>query len=216
MSKPYTETDLSAQLTDDRTWRIREISDLKAAISRADQLSQKVLLRALITICYAHWEGYVRFAAAKYLEHIALRRFPLEQLNRQFTRNRFLRRLAALSVTKGSFAERCAIVDDILESAAEKFSRVDDDLISTRSNLSFEVFAEICSVCGVPAQEFQQDEVFIDVILLKRRNAIAHGEDTFVAIGDLELITMKSIALLRQFGEALENYSCLRKYRAAS
>jgi hypothetical protein len=66
VSKPYLEADFSTQITEDRSWRIREISDLKSAIARADDNLRRVLLRALITICYAHWEGYVRFAARKY------------------------------------------------------------------------------------------------------------------------------------------------------
>lgn len=216
MSKPYTEEDLSRQLVEDRTWRIREISDLKSAISRADQISQKVLLRALITICYAHWEGYVRFAARKYLEHIALRRFAFGQLDRQFTRNHFLPRLAALASSKGSFSERCSIVDEILDASARKFSRVDSDLVNTRSNLSFEVFSEICSVCGLSALDYADYEVFVDVILLKRRNSIAHGEDTFVGIEDLDMLTTRTIDIMRQFGDSLENQSYLKSYRAAS
>ena len=66
MSKPYSEADFSTQITQDRSWRLREISDLKTAIIRADDNLRRVLLRALITICYAHWEGYIRFAARKY------------------------------------------------------------------------------------------------------------------------------------------------------
>jgi hypothetical protein len=75
MSKPYSEDDFSAQITEDRSWRLKEISDLKDAASKADEKLQRVLLRALITICYAHWEGYIRFSARKYLEHVALRNF---------------------------------------------------------------------------------------------------------------------------------------------
>jgi hypothetical protein len=216
VSKPYTEEDLSRQLVEDRTWRIREISDLKTTISRADSVSQKVLLRALITICYAHWEGYVRFAARKYLEHVALRRFTFGELDRQFTRNHFLPRLAALAFSKGSFSERCSIIDDILDAPARRFSRIDSDLVNTRSNLSFEVFSEICLVCGVSAVEFADHEAFVDVFLLKRRNAIAHGEDTFVGIDDLDIVTTRTVDLMRQFGDALENHGYLKGYRAAS
>jgi hypothetical protein len=89
MSKPYSEADFSAQITQDRSWRLKEISDLKTAILRADDNLRRVLLRALIAICYAHWEGYVRFAARKYLEHVALRKFQYGDLNRQFLRNTF-------------------------------------------------------------------------------------------------------------------------------
>jgi len=110
MSKPYSEADFSSQITEDRSWRIREISDLKAAINKADSNLRRVLLRGLITICYAHWEGYVRFAARKYLEHVALRKFQYRQIDRQFLRNYFLPRLAALSTSKASLVERCGLL----------------------------------------------------------------------------------------------------------
>ncbi|MBK1854757.1 hypothetical protein JO972_07290 [Verrucomicrobiaceae bacterium 5K15] len=212
MSKPYSEADLSQLLTDDRTWRIREISDLKGAICRADAVSQRVLLRGLVAICYAHWEGYVRNASTKFLEHIALRKFKYDQLERQFTRNRFLPRLANLVATKGGFAERCELVDAILDCGAKRFSRVNADLINTKSNLNYEVFSDICNVCGVSMDGFSVHETFIDILLLKRRNSIAHGEDTFIAIDDLDEVAATTIELMRQFSHALENQACARTF----
>ena len=215
MSKPYTETDFSAQITEDRNWRMREISDLKVAIRRGDANLQKVLLRALIAICYAHWEGYIRFSAKKYLEHIALRKFKYEELDKQFVRNFFLPRLAALSISKTSILERCTLVDENLSLSDRRFSKVNDDLINTKANLNFEVFSDICLVCGVPARTFENKSTFIDVVLLKRRNAIAHGEDTFVALIELDEITNDTLGLMRAFGDELENHACLQAYKAA-
>lgn len=214
MSKPYTETDFSAQITEDRNWRMKEISDLKAAIRRGDANLQKVLLRALVAICYAHWEGYIRFSAKKYLEHVALRRFQYGELDRQYFRNLFLPRLAALSTSKTSISERCTLLDEILSSSDRRFSRVNDELINTKANLNFEVFTDICLVCGVPAHTFKDKSTFIDVLLLKRRNAIAHGEDTFVALSELDEITNDTLGLMRTFGDALENHAYLQTYKA--
>ena len=215
MSKPYSEEDFSSQITEDRSWRLREISDLKIAILRADNNLRRVLLRALITICYAHWEGYIRFAARKYLEHVALRRLQYGDLDRQFFRNYFLPRLLAISASKASIAEYCGLVDEILDSADRRFSRVNEDLISTKANLNFSVFSDICLVCGVPTQSFTDKATFVDVVLLKRRNAIAHGEDTFVEIEDLDEITNETVAIMRGFGDALENHVYLREYKVA-
>jgi len=205
MSKPYTDADFSAQIIEDRNWRIREISDLKSAIKRGDAGLRRVLLRALVTLSYAHWEGCVRFAAKKYLEHVALRRIQYGELDPQFFRNYFLPRLAALSSSRASVADRCAIVDDILNSSTARFSRVNDDLVNTKANLNFDVFADICIVCGVAPEAFADKATFIDVVLLKRRNAIAHGEDTFVAVDDLDEI--------RTFGDTLENHVVLQTYK---
>lgn len=214
MSKPYSEADFSEQITADRSWRLKEISDLKTAVVKADSNLSRVLLRALVTICYAHWEGYVRFAARKYLEHVALRKLHYKDLNCQFFRNYFLPRLAALSTSNTSLEERCTLVDEILNSSEHRFSRVNEDLISTKANLSFEVFSDICLVCSVPAPIFADKATFIDVLLLKRRNAIAHGEDTFVEMEDLDELANETVTIMRTFGDALENHVYLKEYKS--
>lgn len=188
---------------------------MKTAIVRADVNLRRVLLRGLITICYAHWEGYVRFAGRKYLQHVALRKFQYGDLDRQFLRNYFLPRLAALSTSKASITERCVLVDEILNSSDRRFARVNEDLVNTKANLSFDVFTDICLVCCVPTAVFIDKATFIDVFLLKRRNAIAHGEDTFVKIEDLEQLTNETVAIMRAFGDALENHVYLKDYKSA-
>lgn len=215
MSKPFSEEEFSEQITLDRTWRLREISDLKNAVIKADENLRRVLLRALITVCYAHWEGYVRFAGRKYLEHVALRKFQYGDLDRQFLRNYFLPRLAALATSKTSIAQRSALVDEILSSSNRRFSRVDEKIINTKANLNSEVLAEICLICCVPPKPFADKATFIDVILLKRRNMIAHGEETFVAIEDLDELTNETVSIMRAFGDALENHVYLKDYKLA-
>ncbi len=181
---------------------------------RADENLRRVLLRALITICYAHWEGYVRFSARKYLEHVALRKFQYGELDRQFLKNYFLPRLGALSTSRTSLTERCMLVDEILGSSVRRFSRVNEDLVNTKANLNFDVFTDICLVCGVPIRSFVDKATFVDVLLLKRRNAIAHGEDTLVGIEDLDKLTNETVAVIRAFGDALENNVYLKGYKA--
>jgi hypothetical protein len=215
VSKPYSEDDFSAQVTEDRNWRMKEISDLKAAIRQGDKGAQRVLLRALVTICYAHWEGYVRFVAKKYLEHVALRKFQYSQLGPQFFKNYFLPRLASTASGKLSITERCLLVEEILTSSDRRFSRVNEDLINTKANLNSEVFSDICVVCGISAEAFSQRTTFIDVVLLKRRNAIAHGEETLVAIDDLDEVANGTVSLMRAFGDALENHVVLQTYKVA-
>lgn len=216
MSKPYSETDLSQQITEDRTWRIREISDLKSAAKTSDQALSRVLLRALVAVCYSHWEGHVRFSAQRFLEHISLRKFGYHELDRQHYRNYFLPRLAAISTNRANIKDRCALIDAILDSSEMRFAHVNEDLINTRSNLNFEVFSDICLICGVDLEEFKRSESFVDVFLLKRRNAIAHGEDTFVAVSDLDKLADETIALMRQFGDSLDNRAVLKQYRATA
>lgn len=214
MTAAYTEIDFTAQITSDRTWRLKEISDLKDAAIKADPSLRRVLLRSLTTICYAHWEGYVRFAARKYLEHVALRKLKYVALSPQFTRNYFLPRLAHLSSAKTSMKERCAVVDEILNASEHRFTKLNEDLINTRANLSFDVFTDICLVCGISVEAFDDKSDFINKFLLKRRNSVAHGEDTYIAETDLDDLTNNTISLMRSFGDSLENLVYEKQYKS--
>lgn len=213
MSKPFTIDDLSNQINSDRTWRIREITDLSDAVRRADQISKRVLLRALVTICYAHWEGYVRYGAQGYIEHVAIKKLAFSALSVQFTRNHVLPKLSALSSSKVGLRVKCELVDEILELSSKKFSRINPDLINTRSNLNSEIFSDICLICDLPPDLLKDRQTFVDVILLKRRNAIAHGEDAFIDEEDRDDIANGTIELMRRFGDAIENHVYSNSFR---
>lgn len=213
MSKPFTDHDLAAQLTQDINWRIREISDLKSAVLGADSIARPVLLRSIVAIGYAHWEGHVRFSANKFLTHVALRKLPFAVLQRQFLRNDFLPRLATIG--NKSITERGQLVDQILVGESNRFARVNESLINTRANLNFEVLIDICTICGIDLAVFAGQETFIDILLLKRRNAIAHGEDTLIDIGELNDLSDGVVALMRTFSNELQSSAYLESYRAA-
>jgi hypothetical protein len=215
VSKVYTEAQLSDQVAADLTWRLREISDLKTVIRLADPQSQRVLLRAFATICYAHWEGFVRFSARKYMEFIALRKFRFTELDRQFYRNYFLPRINGLSRSSVSVSEACRTVDDVLDSRANRFVKANDDLLNTKSNLNYGVYLDICRVCALNMASIHVDETFIDVVLLKRRNAIAHGEEVLIDLSELDSIADATIAHMRSFKDGLENNIYSKLYRAA-
>jgi hypothetical protein len=213
VSKPYTESDFSSQITEERTWRFREIVSLRSTIERTDEPHRKVLLRALVAICYAHWEGYIKFAAKKYLEYVAIRKFQYSELNQQFFKNYFLPRLAGLAASKASIRQRCELLEDVLNSSNNRFARVNDELISTKSNLNLDVISDICVICTVSTAFFVDNGTFIDLILVKRRNEIAHGEETLIEMSDLEDIVTNTMAIMRNFGDALENNVYLKAFR---
>ena len=212
----YTQEHFSSDIDGDRTWRFREISDLKSLVKFNEPRRSASLLRALVAICYAHWEGYVRFSARKYLEYIAVRKLQFSELDRQFLRNYFLPRLSALTNSKTSLSERCKLVDDILSASDQRFSKINKDLISTKSNLNSDVLRDICLVCGIDYRLFEAKAHFIDVFLLKRRNEIAHGEDTFVGVTDIEQLVEETYAIIRAFGNALENRIYEESYKIDS
>jgi hypothetical protein len=54
-------------VTEDFTWRVKELSDLKQVIRLSGNSYAPVARKAALALVYAHWEGYVVFVAAAYL-----------------------------------------------------------------------------------------------------------------------------------------------------
>ena len=214
MSKPYTEDDLSTIFDADLTWRRKELSDMKAAIKKADQFSKPALLRALVAMSYAHWEGYVRTCANCYFEHLTLRKKAFVELERQIYVNSFLGRIDALRRGRVSLAERCKLINDILDGESGRFSYLNPALVDTRSNLNTDVMKDICIICGVDSNHFEQNRIFIDVLLLKRRNAIAHGQQEYIQADEIDNFVASLLALMSSFRDLLENKIYTKEYTA--
>jgi RiboL-PSP-HEPN len=214
MSKPYTEQDLSSILDADLIWRRKELSDLKAAINAADPPAKPVLLRAIIAMSYAHWEGYVRTCANRYFEHLMLRRKPFTEFERQIYVNSILGRLEALHKGRVSLEARCKLINDILDGTGGRFSYLNPDLIDTRSNLNTDAIKDICIICGVNSNHFEQNRTFLDVLVLKRRNAIAHGQQEFIQIDETDDLVANILDLMGFFRNLLENKVYTKAYAA--
>lgn len=215
MSKAYTADDFADQTDSDLTWRLRELSDLKGAIKNNQQNARPVLLRSLVTILYAHWEGHIRFCAQKYFEHLTLRKNRFDKLERQLYVNKFLVRLDTLFRSRVNVRERCKLISEVLDSSQERFSRINPSLVDTGSNLNSDVMKDMCIVCAVDFTYFEEKTTFIDVILLKRRNSIAHGEETHIHNDELDDLIDEGVALMRTFKDALQNKVYTKSYLAA-
>jgi len=214
MSKPYTEHDLSSIFDADLIWRRKELADMKAAIKSADLPSKPALLRAIIAMGYAHWEGYVRTCANRYFEHLTLRKKPFVEFERQIYVNSILGRLDALHRGRVSLKERCKLINDILDGGTGRFSYINSDLVDTQSNLNTDVIKDICMICGIDSNHFEQHRTFLDFILLKRRNAIAHGQQEYIRTDEIDDFVANVLALMGFFRNLLENKVYTKAYAA--
>ena len=215
MSKPFTVGDLSDQMDRDLTWRLKEFSDMKTAIRIADSVARPALLRAFIALMYAHWEGHVRLCATKYFQHIALRKMAYTKLETQIYLNSFLVRLDAFFRSRGSVEDKCKFVEDVLKSRDQRFSYINPALIDTKANLNTDVLRDLCRICGVPFTDFEQEGTFIDVLILKRRNEIAHGEEVYLKEEEIDDLATRAVNIMRLFRNLLENKIYSRSYMAS-
>src|SRR5688500_9057726 len=136
MSKPYTEQNLSDLFDEDLIWRRRELTDMKASVKAADVPAKLVMLRALVTMSYAHDEEDGCACANRYFEYSAIRRKRYTELERQIYVNAFLSRLDSISRSRASVEMRCQLINDILDGREGNFRYVNQALIDTKSNLN--------------------------------------------------------------------------------
>jgi hypothetical protein len=215
MTKPYTEENLSDLFDEDLIWRRKELSDMKSAVRTADTAAKSVLLRAMITMSYAHWEGYVRTCANRYFEYLTIRRRPYTDLERQVYVNTFLVRIDALQKGRTSLEARCKLITDILDGAVGTFNYVHPSLIDTKSNLNTDIIKEICIICSIDFSHFENKRLFLDHLIIKRRNAIAHGQLEYIQQTELDYLVSEILALMQHFRTLLENEVYQKHYLAS-
>jgi hypothetical protein len=87
-------------------------------------------------------------------------------------------------------------------------------LIDTRSNLNTDVIKEICLICAVDPSQFETKRVFIDQLVLKRRNAIAHGQQEFIRESEVDDLVAQILGLMQHFRKLIENKVYLKQYAA--
>lgn len=87
----------------------------------------------------------------------------------------------------------------------KRFSQINPALIDTKANLNTDVLHDICRVCGIPFTEFEKEDAFINVLMLKRRNEIAHGEEVYLKESEIDELSARAIGIMRTFRNLLEN-----------
>jgi len=146
--------------------------------------------------------------------YLTIRRRPYSDLERQIYVNAFLVRIDALHQGRANLEARCKLINDILDGTTGTFNYVHPSLIDTKSNLNTDVIKEICAICSVESSHFETQRVFLDQFLLKRRNAIAHGQQEFIAEAGMNDLVADILALMQHFRTLLENKVYQKQYAA--
>ena len=203
--------DFSRSLDAEQIWRRKELSDLRQAIRDANAVSQPTLLRAFVPMCYAHWEGFVIEIASLYFGYITARRYNFSALSPHFLRLAMLRRLDAGTASK-NFRDKLEFFDELQKVSEKRFSRVPKELIVSGSNLNSERIRNLCILCDVPSAFMDGQEDFLDIVVLKRRNEIAHGEWASIELIEINEISDGILKLMAGFRNEIENSIVLEKH----
>lgn len=170
-----TPEELILELDEGLAWRKKEMSALRFAVQSSSESDQRFMIRAAIALIYAHWEGYIKDAATRYLKYVGKRRLLYSELAEPFAALGIRREAGQLvnSVEPYDYIEayRSFLARQSIES-----NLPDDNVIDTGSNLNYKRFRRILTMVGIDCTRYDTREAMIDEKLLKNRNNIAHGE----------------------------------------
>lgn len=169
-------SELQDLLDKDLVWRVREISDIKYSVAKADVSRRKFLLRAAVALSYAHWEGFIKNSTHWYLVHINSQRLKYSQVRAEFAVFGLKSELHTL-VNSRKHKQNTEILTKILSIGNQRVYMSLSNAVDTESNLNSVVFENIAISVAIDTSEYQTKYNFIDESLLKKRNSVAHGED---------------------------------------
>ena len=174
------------ELEKDFDWRVDELASLKHQVLRQQRgtLAERSLLRAMLAMLYAHYEGFCLFAFTLFLERI--KQFGNPRHHHQESLVVFSLRKTFKKVRGNYSGEQCYQffkndLATLLREAIDfdRYPRSQEFILQGRSNLKPTLLAENCSsLClSVPAVEDRRTQLWQ---LVDRRNKIAHGQSSFV------------------------------------
>lgn len=215
--------DFEDKIIDDWTWRKREVSDL---ILFAEKEENTVLLKSIILLLYAHWEGYIKKCSKTYLKYICDHKPIFKNLTDNF------KAVALKGISKELLksSETLNLKSEFVY--IEKFNNIDNlgvhkhikidlenekdkSIINTQDNLNPEVFKSILKIIGLEyKKQCESKEIFINSYLLTNRNSIGHGgKELFKdAEFDLEIKSLKklrdiTIVIIENFRDELIEFA---------
>lgn len=208
-----TATILQQAIDDDLIWRRRELSNIRAAISKNENNlnQQSTLLRAGVALLYAHWEGFVKRTGTNYLEFVSLQRKKGSELTPNFIGIKFKTLLDEASKSK-KVSSTNEIINFFCTKLDDRLNIPHKGIINTQSNLSSSVLREINSTLGLDNVPYETKKNFIDLSLVDRRNHIAHGSNLDIDKDDYFALHDEVILLLEEFRKQIQNAASTKQF----
>lgn len=214
-----TDDDFESALGQDLGWRRIELSHLKDALDRSARLSAdspatRGLSRAMVAMCYAHWEGYSKNALERYARLVTRRKPKLSETSEGLILehvHRLMRRIAS-----GDSYAREAITNAIRGDSNERLNIDKSLLCDTKSNLRYGTLSELFRRGSIPLDAFALKANLIDVLLCDRRNDVAHGRALFVPAGESLDLCDEAITLMETVRDVLIAQVRAKRYLTAS
>ena len=220
MIEPRTPTLLYEAIEKEYSWRISELSNFKNSIAFTKGKAKEGMIRAGITLLYAHWEGFIKKISDLYYQFVSYQRLKIEDLNDAFV-SIVLRSEISTLLNSKKLKQHQTIVKTLFEEKGKEAYFSPTSPIKT-ANLNFEIFEDVCVLIWIEPTTFLERyrksfdrniELTIDEDLVKRRNTIAHGE--YLSIKDEEFKILYDVivnGVLYNFKEIIMDAAQSKKY----
>ena len=207
--------ELNDVISRELSWRKKELATLSILVQKRRQHERAVLLRTAVPILYAHWEGFVKNTASYYLQYVSRRKLKYSDLQSNFIA---LACKAALleSLQSNKIILLRQVVEFLMLNQMETSKIPYINVIDTESNLNSAVFINILHQIGLSYDNFYiTKELSIDGSLLKKRNAIVHGENLEVTEREFSELSQLVLDLLEYFRSQIENAASTGLFKIA-
>ncbi|WP_100401975.1 MAE_28990/MAE_18760 family HEPN-like nuclease [Bacillus sp. FJAT-42315] len=216
---------LQNKLDRNSSYRKREILNLTIQIESVEGEVQKSLLRASFILLYAHFEGFTKQAIRLFLQHINSEQVPVKELKYHLQTLYHTKKIIDVKQSKRKIKYN-ELTTAILSGNVEPFKveERDQDIVSTESNLKFDVIEDLLFLIGVTTENFMMisdrrtsidtKQEFINRRILDARNAIAHGENTIITLDEYNEVKNFIIDFIDTLKEYLVDISVNKLYYA--
>lgn len=204
---------ISNELTDDLKWRENELAIMhkQLILSTPKSLQEQTLLRANLTMIYAHYEGFCKFALTVYintLDNLRLKRKDLNWTIATFSLVDFHKNLLTEKNQTAFFTRFMKEINGHLEEVAE-YQRP-----YKISNLWPDTLLNWLSFLSLDTSSISEERILLES-LVKNRNEIAHGKRLTISTrSELEKYKNSAMLAMHQVAigivEALEQESYKR------
>lgn len=198
-------------ITEEWSWRIKELDDFKSVLEKTRDESRKAaLIRSGITLLYAHWEGFIKATSQHYYNFVTTKGYKLKELKDSFIAISIKKELNELIDSRKIVMQSRAL--SVLFSGFDKRATFPNEIPLKTSNLNFEMLGEYCAMIGIEILPFETKRQFINQRLVGNRNNIAHGKYLRINETDYMEIFDLTIGLMKTFKTAIENSASLSSY----
>lgn len=174
--------DFEKLIQEDLSWRKKEISELYLVVC---DNKNEVLMKSMILILYAHWEGYIKKSSKLYIKYISQKKVNIGDLTTNFKAVFLKTSISNTIEVKESLnlSKELEFMSKFDKMQQRKFNvsidldnEFESDIINTHDNLNPKVFKNIINIVGMKyIDSFISREHYINSTLLGNRNAIGHG-----------------------------------------